>query len=49
MSDKNNNKRSHAKADAETTPANDAGSRFERVFYRYLAWFPILVLPMMVW
>lgn len=49
MSDKNNNKRSHAKAEAETTPANDAGSRFERVFYRYLAWFPILVLPMMVW
>ncbi|MDF1763527.1 MAG: hypothetical protein P1U57_08975 [Oleibacter sp.] len=24
-------------------------SRFERVFYRYLAWFPILVLPVLVW
>lgn len=25
------------------------GSRFERIFYRYVAWFPILTLPMLVW
>jgi len=24
-------------------------TRFERIFFRYLAWFPILVLPMLVW
>lgn len=46
----NNNKRSKVTNSAEVvTTANDAGSRFEKVFYRYLAWFPILVLPMMVW
>ena len=24
-------------------------TRFERVFFRYIAWFPILTLPMLVW
>lgn len=24
-------------------------TRFERVFFRYVAWFPILTLPMLVW
>lgn len=24
-------------------------TRFERIFFRYFAWFPILTLPMMVW
>lgn len=28
---------------------NPAISRFESVFYRFFAWFPILVLPAMVW
>ena len=30
--------------------ANDVAptSRFEKVFYRYLAWFPILILPLLV-
>jgi len=28
---------------------NPAISRFEKVFYRFFAWFPILVLPAMVW
>jgi|TARA_B100000749_G_C18389421_1_gene449569 hypothetical protein len=46
---KNNNKSSNAKVKTDAPVANDAGSRFEKVFYRYLAWFPILVLPMMVW
>ncbi|MCD8521655.1 MAG: hypothetical protein LRY66_05165 [Saccharospirillaceae bacterium] len=46
----NNNKRSKVTQGAEPqATGNDAGSRFEKVFYRYLAWFPILVLPMMVW
>ncbi|ASP37854.1 hypothetical protein CHH28_03825 [Bacterioplanes sanyensis] len=29
--------------------SNPATSTFERVFYRYIAWFPILVLPALVW
>lgn len=46
----NNNKRSKAtNAASVATTTNNAVSRFEKVFYRYLAWFPILVLPMMVW
>ena len=24
-------------------------TRFERVFFRYVAWFPILTLPLLVW
>lgn len=28
---------------------NPAISRFESVFYRFFAWFPILVLPALVW
>ena len=45
---KNNNKSSNAKVKTDAPVANDAGSRFEKVFYRYLAWFPVLVLPMLV-
>lgn len=36
-------------ASVQETPAtNQATTRFERVFYRYLAWFPIIVLPVLV-
>lgn len=24
-------------------------TRFERIFFRYVAWFPIITLPMLVW
>jgi len=24
-------------------------TRFERIFFRYFAWFPILTLPLLVW
>ncbi|MDK2778159.1 MAG: hypothetical protein KYX62_10885 [Pseudomonadota bacterium] len=44
MPKKNNNS-----AATTGTPQKDLpGSRFERLFYRYLAWFPILVLPLLV-
>ena len=33
-----------AGADNQSAPT----SRFEKIFYRYLAWFPVLVLPMLV-
>jgi len=34
---------------ADQSGGNTApGSRFEKIFYRYLAWFPILVLPVLV-
>ena len=32
----------------ETPAKNAAVSGFEKFFYRYLAWFPILVMPMLV-
>lgn len=32
-----------------TTTENQAVSSFEKFFYRYIAWFPILVLPALVW
>jgi hypothetical protein len=32
-----------------TTTENQAISSFENFFYRYVAWFPILVLPALVW
>ena len=35
--------------EAPVEDKNPAISRFERVFYRFFAWFPILVLPTMVW
>jgi len=33
---------------AESPAKNTAVSGFENFFYRYLAWFPILVMPMLV-
>ena len=36
-------------AEAPVEDKNPAISRFEKVFYRFFAWFPILVLPAMVW
>ena len=35
--------------DKNNNEVDTLGSRFERVFYRYFAWFPILTLPMLVW
>lgn len=36
-------------SEAPVEDKNPAISRFEKVFYRFFAWFPILVLPAMVW
>ncbi|WP_229815800.1 hypothetical protein [Bacterioplanes sanyensis] len=35
--------------DSKDNNKNPASTAFERVFYRYIAWFPILILPAMVW
>lgn len=40
-SDKNNDK--------PAKPENKAITSFETFFYRFVAWFPILVLPALVW
>lgn len=48
---KKSKKAGHKAVTEETAVAdkNPAISRFERVFYRFFAWFPILILPAMVW
>ena len=37
------------KDNKKTKTENRAISRFEGFFYRFVAWFPILVLPSLVW
>jgi fatty-acid desaturase len=48
----NKNKKAGALSSAapeKTEKENKAITSFENFFYRYVAWFPILVLPALVW
>ncbi len=45
---KKNNKR-HTQTEESPKKENKAISSFENFFYRYVAWFPILTLPTLVW